>query len=486
MKIKKNMLMLNNLHKHTFCSLKDGIMKKILLTVCLLITVNSVTAMTGRTQKPLAPTPPMGWNSFDSYRTFAHEQVCFDNLKTFVEVFKPLGYEYFVIDGGWYREYKLRPGTLFPVAGDEKIRDVNLDQYGYFIPSKCFFPNGVKLIADECHKHGVKFGIHIMRGIPRKAVDVLNTPVKGTKYFARDIADTSSICSWSKMCYGVDMTKPGSQEYYDGFIQQLADYGADFIKADDIVEFPAEIEAVLKAIEKTGRPITLSLSPGGRVLGNEIAIYEKADMLRVTGDVWDRQFDIEKCFASWLTWQYVPVREGFWFDMDMIPFGELCVSVPKDTPDNQAGPGGKHRFDKLTVPQKETFITMRALSASPLFMGGVLPTLDKESLRLLTNKEMIACNQNGKMGHMIEYRDYVQSWLTEKRRAEKESGWAGVFNCSDEKKTTHVSLKSLGLEPDKKYNLYDIWGEKPFKTGQVELEPNGCLFIRYENKKEDK
>jgi hypothetical protein len=459
--------------------------KMFLLAVGLIITVNSAAVMAERTFKPLAPKPPMGWNSFDSYRLDIHEQACMENLKTFVEVFKPLGYEYFVIDAGWYYEYKLRPGTLIPVAGDDKILDDNLDKYGYLIPSHCFFPNGLKPIADACHKQGVKFGVHIMRGIPRKAVK-LNTPVKGTKYFARDIADTASICVWCSLNYGVDMTKPGSQEYYDGFIQQLADYGVDFIKADDIVEFPAEIEAVVKAIEKTGRPITLSLSPGGRVLGNEIATYEKADMLRVTGDVWDKQSSIDKSFAAWEKWQHVPVREGFWFDMDMIPFGELRVTTPKDTPDDKAGHEGKHRFDNFTVPQKETFITMRALSASPLFMGGVLPTLDKESLRLLTNKEMIACNQNGKMGHMIEYSDYVQTWLTQKRGAEKESGWVGVFNRSGEKKTTHVSLKSLGLEPDKKYNLYDIWGDKPFKAGQVELEPHGCLFIRYVNKNEDK
>jgi hypothetical protein len=483
MKIKKNMLMLNNLHKLTFSSLKDGIMKKMFLSaIGLILTVNSVIVTAEQTSKPLAPKPPMGWNSFDSYRLDIHEQACFDNLKTFVEIFKPLGYEYFVIDAGWYNEYELRPGTLIPVEKDGKVRNVNLDEHGYLLPSKCFFPNGLKPIADECHKHGVKFGVHIMRGIPRKAVE-LNTPIKGTRYLARDIADTSSICVWCSLNYGVNMSKPGAQEYYDGFVRQLADYGVDFIKADDIVEFPAEIEAVVKAIEKCGRPIVLSLSPGDRVLADAIGTYEKADMLRVTGDVWDKQTSIDKCFAAWEKWQYAAVREGFWFDMDMIPFGELRVTIPKDTPDNKAGHEGKHRFDNFTVPQKETFITMRALSASPLFMGGVLPTLDKESLRLLTNKEMIACNQNGKMGHVIKYSDDVQTWLTEKRGAEKEPGWAGVFNRSGEKKTVDVSLKSLGLDPDKEYNLYDIWGDKPFKTGQAKLEPQGCLFIRYENKK---
>jgi alpha-galactosidase len=430
----------------------------------LLIAAGSPAAAAEATSQPLAPTPPMGWNSFDSYRVEIHEKACFDNLKTFVDVFKPVGYEYFIIDAGWYYEFKLRPGTMIPVIGDEKVIDENLNEFGYLIPSKTFYPNGLKPLADECHKNGVKFGVHIMRGIPRKAVK-LNTPIKGTSYTATDIANTKDICEWCPLNYGIDMTKPGSQEYYDGFIQQLADYGVDFIKADDIVEFPAEIEAVLKAIKKTSRPIVLSLSPGDRVLGNEIATYEKADMLRVTGDVWDRQFDIDKCFDSWLTWQYVPAREGFWYDMDMIPFGELNVTVPADTSDDLAGNEGKHRFDQFTVPQKKTFITMRAMSASPLFIGGVLPTMDKESLRLLTSKEMIACNQNGKMGHMIGNKRYVQTWLTEKRGTDK--------------KSESFSLRSLGLDPKCSYDLYDIWSDKPIKPGKIELEPHDCVFMRY-------
>jgi len=225
----------------------------------------------------------------------------------------------------------------------------------------------------------------------------------------------------------------------------------------------------------------LSLSPGGRVLGSEIGLYEKSDMLRVTSDVWDTQHDIDECFDSWLTWQYVPVRHGFWFDMDMIPFGELQVMIPEGTTRKMAGEG-THRYDHFTVPQKETFITMRAMSASPLMMGGVLPTLDKESLRLLTNKEMIACNQNGVMGHLVTNKKYIQTWITEERGTAKASGWAAVFNRSGEKKAAFVSAKSLGLDPNTKYDIYDVWGDKPFKNRRVEFEPRGCLFIRYKAK----
>ncbi|MBT8041612.1 MAG: hypothetical protein KJN98_00420, partial [Pontiella sp.] len=229
---------------------------------------------------------------------------------------------------------------------------------------------------------------------------------------------------------------------------------------------------------KCGRPMTLSLSPGGRVLGEEIKLYEKADMLRVTTDVWDTQHDIDECFDSWLTWQYVPVREGFWFDMDMIPIGELQVMIPKGTTVKMAGEG-VHRQDNFTVPQKETFMAMRALSASPLMMGGVLPTLKGDDLRVLTNKEMIACNQNGKMGHLISNRKYIQTWLTEERGTQKDNGWVGVFNRTGQKANTFVSVKSLGLDEDKEYELSNVWKETPFKTGKVELEPHGCVFIRY-------
>lgn len=449
-------------------------------TVVLFVTaLLTPRAMAG---EPLAPTPPMGWNSYDAYAIYAHEQACYDNLKTFVETFKPLGYEYFVIDGGWFNEYDFVPGTMFPTS--RYGHTTNIDEYGYYIPSECYFPNGLQGIAEECHKNGAKFGIHILRGIPRKAYEE-NTPVKGTRYFARDIADTDNVCPWNPLNYGVDMSKPGAQAYYDGWIQLLADWGADFIKADDIVTHPEEIVAVQKAIRKCGRPIVLSLSPGSRVLGDQINRYAGADMLRVTNDVWDTQDDIDICFDAWLTWQYVPVREGFWFDMDLIPFGELQVMVPEGTTGRRVI-SGTHRFDRLTVPQKETFITMRAMSASPLMIGGVLPTLDKESLRLLTNKQMIACNQNGVMGHLTYNIRGVQVWLVEEKRTAGKKGWLGVFNRKAEPKAFAFSWAfasdRLGLDPRKKYDLDDVWNDRPLEPGRIELEPNGCVFIRYEER----
>jgi hypothetical protein len=443
------------------------------ITLATLVSVCSASPL-----RNVAPTPPMGWNSYLSYGTYCNEQACYDNLKVFVEKFKPLGYQHFVIDEGWYIEYELKPGSMLPTS--DKGKDARINKDGYFIPSKVYFPNGIKPIAQECAKYGVKFGVHILRGMPRKAVE-LNTRIKGTKYFARDIVNTNSTCPWSPHVYGVNMSKPGAQEFYDGWIQLLADSGVRFIKADDIVNYPDEIAAVEKAITKCGQPILLSLSPGDHVLANELKLYEGAEMLRVTGDVWDAQYDIDKGFDAWLTWQFVPHREGFWFDLDLIPFGELQVMVPEGTTVKMAGEG-THRHDKLTLPQKETLITMRAMSASPLIMSGVLTTMDDVSLRLLTNKKMIACDQNGRMGHLCYNYKYIQSWITKERGSGKNAGWCAVFNRLGEQQTTFIDPSRLGLAPGGKLELYDVWGGKRFDPSDVTIEPYGCVFIRYKEK----
>ena len=211
-------------------------------------------ASAGEGHAPLAQTPPMGWNSFDSYGVYLHEEAAMANLEVMAEKLKPHGYEYFVLDNGWFGEYALQPGTMF--AAEKHAHDVRLDENGYFLPSKCYFPGGFEPIVDRCHELGLKFGVHLMRGIPRKAVE-LNLPIEGTPYRAADIADTDPAenCKWCRYCYGVDMSKPGAQDWYDGLIRHIAAMGVDFIKYDDIVPHPDEVEAV--ALELNVKPETV-------------------------------------------------------------------------------------------------------------------------------------------------------------------------------------------------------------------------------------
>jgi hypothetical protein len=451
-----------------------------------LIFVLSVRALTASaaTSEALAQAPPMGWNSFDSYGVYLHEGAALANLEAMADKLLPHGYEYFVIDNGWFGEYTLQEGTIFPA--EKHAHDIRIDEYGYFLPSEVYFPNGLKPIAERCHELGLKFGVHLMRGIPRKAYE-MDLPIKGTPYTARDIANTNpeENCKWCYYCYAVDMSKPGAQEWYDGLIEHIASMGVDMIKYDDIVAHPDEVEAVAKAIVKTGRPILLSLSPGGKVDPEAIDFFKMGNMLRVTPDVWDEQKYIDLCFDAWRKWQGKE-QPGFWIDMDMIPFGQLQLMSPPssdgaktamDKGDIALAGKGVNRWSQLSKPQMETFITMRALAASPLMMGGDLPTLDEFSLKLITDPDMLACNQNGAMGSLVDEHDGVEIWRS-KKRGFASAGWVGVFNRSIRVKTVELSAGRLGFEAEESIRLRDVWKARQLKLGEsVEIPANGVIFV---------
>lgn len=463
-------------------------MAKTLITSAMLLTAVGAVAMGRLDREPLAQTPPMGWNSFDSYGVYLHEKAAYENLEAMAEKLKPHGYEYFVIDNGWFGEYALQEGTIYPA--EKHAHDIRINEFGHFLPSEVYFPNGLKRIADRCHKLGLKFGVHLMRGIPRKAYE-LDLPIKGTHYTARDIANTDpkENCKWCHYCYGVDMSKPGAQEWYDGLIRYMADMGVDMIKYDDIVPHPDEVEAVAKAIAKTGKPILLSLSPGGSVNPEAIDFFRLGNMLRVTKDVWDEQHYIDECFDAWRKWQGRE-QPGFWIDMDMIPFGPLQLMSPpsKDPKKGVMSKGdvalsgkGVTRWCQLTKPQMKTFITMRALAASPLMMGGDLPTLDEFSLMLITDPEMLACNQNGVMGSLMLEKDGLETWKADKRGATGE-GWIGIFNRQNEKVEFELTAERLGLDGTG-YTLYEVWGDGEKTIDQtIKLNPNGVLFVKFNGK----
>lgn len=467
----------------------------ILIIVCLISLIKPLNHNEAYKHK-LAQTPPMGWNSFDSYGVYLHEQAALSNLEAFAEKLKPFGYQYFVIDAGWFGEFKLKEGTIYPK--EKHATKLNFNEYGLLQPSETYFPNGIKPIIDRCHELGLKFGIHLMRGIPRAAVKA-NTPIEGTPYFAQDIADTKSICSWNDQNYGVDMSKPGAQAFYNSLINQMADWGVDFIKYDDLVPFPKEIEAVANAIDQSGRPMVYSLSPGGKVDANAVNSFKRANMLRVTDDIWDDQKGIDQCFDAWRKWQGKEAP-GFWIDMDMIPFGQLQLMSPK--PEGVVGNESKselmvkinsgeltnvellagkgwQRKSELSKDQMYTFITLRALSASPLMMGGDLPSLDDFSLSLISNSEVIKCNQNGIMGSLIYEQPGLEIWKTPSKN--QNQGWLGVFNRTDETNTISLTKENLGFTNVDEVTLYEIWTNSQISNVDFSINPNGVLFFKYTN-----
>ena len=444
--------------------------------------------------EPLAQTPPMGWNSFDSYGVYLHEKAAKENLEAFAEKLKPHGYKYFVIDAGWFGEFKLQEGTIYPA--EKHAAKMKFNEYGLLQPSDTYFPDGLQPIIDRCHELGIKFGLHLMRGIPRAAVKA-NVPIKGTKYFAQDIADTTSVCLWNHQNYGIDMSKPGAQEFYNSLINQMAEWGVDFIKYDDIVPFPDEVKAVANAIAQCGRPIVLSLSPGGKVDPNHLEAFKKGQMLRVTPDIWDDQKGIDECFEAWRKWGGKE-EPGFWIDMDMIPFGQLQMMSQKpagvngnetksellqkmksgelETFELLAGKGF-NRWCEFTKDQMLTFITLRALSASPLMIGGDLPTLDEFSLKLITHKDILECNQNGVMGSLVYEAGSIEIWKSNRKGSE--DGWIGIFNRSAENKSISLRPENLRLNSDTSSKLFDVWSNKDASDLKFDINPNGVVFLKF-------
>lgn len=265
--------------------------------------------------------------------------------------------------------------------------------------------------------------------------------------------------------------------------------GVDMIKYDDIVPYPAEVESVAKAIKKTGKPILLCLSPGSNAPPDAIKSFHKAQMLRVTQDVWDHAHYIDDCFTAWNMWTGKE-SENFWIDMDMIPFGRLLMMSPEK---EMQGDGGKdavrlaghgyRRWQQFSQDQMFTFITLRALSASPLMIGGDLPTMDGLSLRLITDPDMLACNQNGVMGKCVSRNDGIEVWKTPEEGNEK-NGWVGIFNRTDRTKTFSLTPVSIGSNSSVK--AYNIWaGRKEYEVSasslvEIDIQPDGVVFLRYE------
>ena len=398
------------------------------LFFCVFFLVFTPAVFPQSTIQEFAPKPPLGFNSFDSYRSSLNEEKAYALMDVMAQKYLPFGYEYFVMDAGWYT-------ALLP----EIHQAMGLESFGLCVVHPDRFPGGVKALVDYAHRKGLKFGVWLMRGIPREAV-TRNLPIPGTPYYARDIADTTSICGWSNMNYGLDMTKPGAQIYYNTMIDTLASYGIDFIKVDDIVPNPQEIVAVADAIEKGGHTITYSLSPGDVHHPAHLHFYKRANMLRITRDIWDNPLSIEKGFIAWEKFQGVSAS-GFWPDLDMIPFGRL------DVINEQA------RQSKFNQDQMITFITQRALAASPLIIGGDLLTMDDFSYSLLTNREMLECNQNGVMGVNVYRAGNVDVWLTPDKN-DPRKGWIGIFNRTKTDRNVKLSKQELGFVAfEESYNL---------------------------------
>jgi hypothetical protein len=415
----------------------------------------------------LAPTPPMGWNSWDAYGLTINEADYKANA-TVLAGLKEYGWQYAVIDEGWY--------MANPFEKTLEDRKYQWDGNGVLVPAPERFPSaaegaGFKPLADWVHAQGLKFGIHIVRGIPRQVVKE-NLPIAGSSYHAVDAADTTSPCPWDEGNWGVKDNAAG-QAYYDSMMKKYAGWGLDFIKVDCISDRPyrpTEIRQLAEAIGKTGRPIVLSLSPGPTSLKNAAEVGKYAQMWRIADDHWDVwtaehkpgegefPFGIKDEFDRLAQW-FPYVREGNWPDPDMLPWGWLGPH-----------PGwGQARQSRETQDEQRTEFTLWAIARAPLIVDANLTRLDDFTRSLMSNQTLLLMNQSATYSHPVDAAslpgfEHARVWRAtiDEPGARNYAEFFALFNLDDKPVTLRATWKQLGLEGGK-HKAQNVWSDSVYK-----------------------
>jgi hypothetical protein len=416
----------------------------------------------------------MGWNSWDSYGLTITEAEFRENVEVLATKLKEFGWNYAVIDEGWFlKNPQDRPTP-------EKL-EYEIDANGRYVPVAARFPSslkdgrneGFRALGDYVHSLGLKFGIHIVRGIPRESV-ARNLPVARSGFRAQDVADTTDACPWDPTNWGVKDTAAG-QAWYDSLLAQYAEWGVDFLKVDCIADHPykpGEIRMIHRAIEKTGRPIVLSLSPGPTSPGIVKELIPYAQMWRISDDVWDYwrnerpfprsvfgQFELA---AGWAPYG----SDGTWPDADMLPIGYLGP-VPGE---------GEARESRLTHDEQRTMVTLWSMMRSPLILGANLTKLDDWTLQLLTNRDVLKIDQFGRDQRQVAREGDIVAWTS---AGEGGVRYLALFNLGDKEKTVNRDYGFYNL-PSTTHSTRDVWAQtERGRSGAINavLPPHGCVLL---------
>ncbi|WP_164234834.1 glycoside hydrolase family 27 protein [Microbacterium hydrocarbonoxydans] len=392
----------------------------------------------------------MGWNSWDCYGTTVTEAEVLANAEFMAEHLLRFGWDTIVVDIDW----------ADPTArshGYNADAPLHLDAHGRLIPDPERFPSsaggvGFGPLAARIHELGLRFGIHTMRGIPRRAV-AQNLPVLGTDAGAAEVADATNVCEWNPDMLGLDHEHPAAQAYYDSTLALYAEWGVDFIKADDML-WPyqeADIEAYASAIARCGRDITLSLSPG-RDLSLERLDHLRAHagMWRICDDLWDSWDDVAANFARFARWAPFAGERG-WPDGDMLPLGRIGIRAER----------GEPRDDRLTPAERVSLLTLWIIARSPLMIGGDLPSSDPATIALFQNDEVLAVLRGSTRNREVFREGTLVLWAADGPDGER---YAAAFNLGE--KPAEIALDAGNIGFPASGAVTELW------TGRaVPLEP---------------
>jgi alpha-galactosidase len=431
-------------------------------------------------QSPMvAATPPMGWSEWDSYGLTVTEADFRSNAAVLAGL-RPYGWQYALIDAGWYME--------IPTAMKKESRNYVWDGNGRLTPAVNRFPSaaggsGFRPLADWLHARGLKFGIHVMLGIPRQAVEG-NLPIAGSNFHTVDAADVTQTCSWDNEFY-VAKDNAAGQAYYDSIVKLYADWGVDYIKLGCVSDHPfhpSEIRQIAEAIKKTRRPIVLSLSPGPLPQEYLDSMSKYAQMWRFSAEHWDfweppadnqrypvglrEAFDL---FAQWEPY----VKSGHWIDGDLLPSGWLAPH-----------PGwGEARRSRLTHDEQRTEFTLWTFARAPLIEGSNMIQLDDFTRSLMTNRDVLQINQKARESHPLKDlpAGFEKARVWEARTDPAMHPYFAFFNLDDKPVTLQATWKLLGLNG--KHAARNLWDGKqlaPSEGIEVVLPAHGSTIYHVE------
>ena len=427
----------------------------------------------GNASELLTPTPPMGWNSWDSFGTTVTEADTRAAADVMHAKLQPFGWRYITVDMEW--------STANPTAtGGGADQRFTMDEFGRYTPALNRFPSaaegkGFGPLAAYVHSLGLKFGIHVLQGIPREAV-LRDLPIQGSAFHAAGAANTMGVCGWNPDNYDLKET-PAAQAYYDSLARLYASWKVDLVKVDCITEPQykgAELRMLHAALRKVDYPVALSLSPGEPPIDFADEFAANAEQWRISNDVWDvwrgtatypqGAGDQFARTSYWLRTQ----KPGHWPDADMIPLGSLTPA-----------PGwGPPRETRLTHAEQRTLVTLWSVFRSPLIFGGNLTKLDDWTLSLLTNPEVLAVDQHASENHPALTRPDVVVWTAMPQ--DKQGTVVAVFNQKNTPATIRLPWVEVGLT-SAFYTSRDLWTHKdvaePQRDLTAEVEAHGCVLL---------
>ena len=379
----------------------------------------------------IAQYPPMGWNSWDCFGAAVTEDAVRANAEYMAKHLRPFGWEYVVVDIQWYQ-------PTATTHAYEPFSDVRMDGFGRLLPAENRFPSaaggaGFRPLADYVHALGLRFGIHIMRGLPRMAAH-RRLPILNGAFTCDQAADPNSICAWNPDMYGLRCDLPSAQAYYDSIFSLYASWGVDYVKCDDIArEYPRcekEIEIISRACRNCGREIVLSLSPGPASLERAEHLKKYANLWRITDDFWDEWRLLRAMFERAEKW-CVHAGPGHWPDADMLPVGALRQCY-----------GGRD-WTRFTQAEQRAMMTLWCMMRSPLMIGGDLPQNDDFTLRLLTNAGVLGIEKDTWCAHPLYTTETECAWIAP--RKDGKGCYAAAFNLSDETRTVTIPPEAVEL-----------------------------------------